>query len=600
MSRIEPKFEMQSFQALFGPNNNYLVPSYQRGYAWGSEQVDQLLDDLNTAYVEDSENYYLLGQSIVCRNGQDWDIVDGQQRLTTLFIIVTHARNVLEPHEDEFDRLHKSRYSGVLSLIQRESNGQLHPSLTAAKPGRAYIELLVEGKPLPDTDTNPSQENIRTAFETFSDWFDKNFPTPDQKFDFLWFVLNKVLILRLELQDVQEALVVFQKMNNRGLVLDNADLLKNLLFIKADESLFDRLSKSWDQASQSIYGSRLKRAKSMEFLLKAMIGVETGQSVSTPNLFKEWQKKLENSDAVHKFATTLDDKALMIARASNNKNFSNQEISETPGTYLFKWVQHLEILLAGMHLEESGYRHLCEIVDDRAMLSMLAGEKNQDLERVLHKWANKISGLLPGADRGEILAASTDVLGNLSTLLGDLRNEVPSLSYTVKTQRDKLRYALARIAQEVEIRAKNVSHANELVFKLTKPNARGVKKFHIDHIFPQSDRQRANWPNQEKAHLIHSIGNLILLHPDDNQDKNDALPNSDITRQVIGGSKLLINQAMRPIDTLGEKSQRELLVIQELQSTEKPSLDSWTDSSVIVRQKTYLDLLVASFERSLT
>lgn len=600
MSRIEPKFEMQSFQALFGPNNNYQVPSYQRGYAWGSEQVDQLLDDLHTAYTEDPENYYLLGQSIVCRNGSDWDIVDGQQRLTTLFILVTHARNVLEPHEDEFDRLHRSRYSGILSLVQRETDGELHPSLTAAKPGRAYIELLVEGKSLPDSDANPSQENIRTAHETFSDWFEKNFPNPTQKFEFLWFVLNKVLILRLELQDVQEALVVFQKMNNRGLVLDNADLLKNLLFIKADEGLFERLSKSWDQASQSIYGSRLKRAKSMEFLLKAMIGLETGQSVSTPNLFKEWQKKLENSDDVHKFATTLDDKAMMIARASHNRNFLNQEINETPGTFLFKWVQHLEILLAGMHLEESGYRHLCELVDDRAMLSMLAGEKNQDLERVLHKWAYKVNKLLPGADRGEILAASNDVLGNLSALLGDLRNEVPSLSYAVKTQREKLRYALARIAQEVEVQAKNVSHANELVVKLTKPTARGAKKFHIDHVFPQSERQRANWPNPDNQALIHSIGNLILLHPDDNQEKNDALPESDVARQVIGGSKLLINQSMRPLDTLGEKSPREIAVLNAIQLGEQPALESWGADQVLARQKTYLDLLVASFERSLT
>jgi hypothetical protein len=446
MPKIEPKYEMMSFQKLFGPDNIYEVPSYQRGYAWGTEQVEQLLDDVQKAHEQDAEGYYLLGQSIVCRNGRRWDVVDGQQRLTTLFILVTHARNVLEDASQDFQRLQKSRFSGILALVQREIDGKLEPSLFAAEAGRNYIKLLVDGLPFPDEPQNPSQAQVQNTHEYFTEWLDRNYSTPLEKFEFLWYLITRVLILRLELTDLTEALIVFQRMNSRGLDLDDADLLKNLLFIKADDSTFDSLSKSWDKAAQSLFSARLKRAKSMEFLLKALIGIKTGESIPTSALFKEWAKFLVDADSVFKFATALNDKAVMLARASNGRNFSNEKVPQAPGTYLFKWVQHLEVLLAGSHLEDSSYKLLAQIVDDRAMLSMLAGEKNQNLERDLHKWAREISGLKSDSDRNEIIAASSGVLSNLPTLFNQLRTEVASYSYEVKTQREKLRYALARVA----------------------------------------------------------------------------------------------------------------------------------------------------------
>lgn len=277
-----PTYDFQTLQELFGGVNRYEVPAYQRGYSWGTEQIEQLLGDLRSAYSDEPDRFYILGQVIVCKQGDTYELVDGQQRLTTLFLLVSLAKNIIGDSALAFGPVQRHQFDGLSALLLREDRdepGQLIPTLLAANAGRAFVKAVATGEPLPPTDSNLTQENIRNSIEIFSEWFKRNYPVEEDLFQFLWFVLTKASVLRLTLENVQEALLIFQKMNNRGLALDDADLLKNLLFIRASEAEFSRLSNAWDKASGSIFKSRLKRAKSMEFLLKAKIGIRTGASV---------------------------------------------------------------------------------------------------------------------------------------------------------------------------------------------------------------------------------------------------------------------------------------------------------------------------------
>src|SRR3954469_17361747 len=68
----------------------FVVPGYQRGYRWGLEEVTRLLDDI----AESDGNYYL--QPVVVKQLHDaWELVDGQQRLTTLRLTLTHIRTYM-------------------------------------------------------------------------------------------------------------------------------------------------------------------------------------------------------------------------------------------------------------------------------------------------------------------------------------------------------------------------------------------------------------------------------------------------------------------------------------------------------------------------
>ena len=600
MSDKRLDFDAKSIDDIFRTGNSYHVPLYQRGYAWsGDEEVKQLLEDLELAFAERPDEFYLLGQAIFCKSEDgSWEVVDGQQRLTTLFLFLTLSWIRLSEAKSNFDFNTRAFVDTITTMVLNIDDGDHSgPRLAVAKSGRSFVEAIISGQELPYEDIDSTQENIRSAVEEIVSWMSRTFEEDKQIVDFTKFVLRKVTILTLVLDDTRQALRVFQKMNNRGLTLDDADLLKNLLFVKATDSEFKKLSDSWDAATQSLFKARLRRVRSMEFLMKALVGIETGKSIPTSKVFDTWELELQDQTVAQAFAYALDNRANALQLATHNKAPDGSIVSETPGTFMFKWVQHLQVLLAGDGFAPRSYKELADVVENRAMLSMLSGEKNQDFERVVHKWSHAIRELSPSATRKEILTASAVVLGNLDELLSDMRREIPKLSYRAQSQRNKLRYVLARTAQAVEAMADSNYLRNELLVQLIQPPSRGVRKYHIDHIYPQSDRQRSNWTGS--VDILQSIGNLTLLHPDDNQAQADMLP-TEIDKQVnFAGSKLIINQALCSDDMLRNVQSRVAAAVQQVKTFGATDLNHWDESQIRARENQYLEILVADFESSL-
>ncbi len=88
-----------------GTAGKFLIPEYQRPYAWTADQVDTLLDDLMeyTDSIEDPDNpdsEYFLGSIVTYRNGKEREVIDGQQRLTTLFLLLRALYKKLENMDD--------------------------------------------------------------------------------------------------------------------------------------------------------------------------------------------------------------------------------------------------------------------------------------------------------------------------------------------------------------------------------------------------------------------------------------------------------------------------------------------------------------------
>lgn len=83
----------------------YLVPDYQREYVWESEQVEQLLNDINTGFSAETKNTpeYFIGSIVVCpREKNIFELIDGQQRMTTLFLIICAIRDYIHPLDEEY------------------------------------------------------------------------------------------------------------------------------------------------------------------------------------------------------------------------------------------------------------------------------------------------------------------------------------------------------------------------------------------------------------------------------------------------------------------------------------------------------------------
>ena len=85
-------FSKQTLQNCFV--QNYVVPDYQREYVWEKTQIDQLLSDMYEAYQENPAKQYFVGTVVVYKSRSKLEVIDGQQRLTTFFIMICALRSI--------------------------------------------------------------------------------------------------------------------------------------------------------------------------------------------------------------------------------------------------------------------------------------------------------------------------------------------------------------------------------------------------------------------------------------------------------------------------------------------------------------------------
>jgi uncharacterized protein with ParB-like and HNH nuclease domain len=242
---MEDIFKPQSLTigALFGNKDAlYQIPRYQRPYSWGEEQLSKLWDDLREA--QQIEPNYFLGSVITAKPEEAsnyLDIVDGQQRLTTLLILLCVCRdlypelnaNVLEKDpfaidssmiktsiklNDRFERLrlktHSHHESDFQDLIIREGKACLN-----TRPYKKELRLEQE----------PKYKFINTA-AFFKEKLEEL--GSEETGLFVNYLFNNVKIIRIDCQSVSFAIKLFQVLNDRGLDLSNSDLIKSFLIGK--------------------------------------------------------------------------------------------------------------------------------------------------------------------------------------------------------------------------------------------------------------------------------------------------------------------------------------------------------------------------------
>lgn len=228
---------------LFGNKDAlYQIPRYQRPYSWNDEQLNKLWDDLREAQQFDPN--YFLGSVISAKPEEAsnyLDIVDGQQRLTTLLILLCVCRdlypnineNIIEQDpfaidattvkssirlNDRFERLrlktHSNHESDFQQLIITEGNAILNK-----RPYKKQIRI---------------EEAPKFKFMNTACFFhEKLIEIGEEETGlFLNYLFNKVKIIRIDCQSVSFAIKLFQVLNDRGLDLSNSDLIKSFLIGK--------------------------------------------------------------------------------------------------------------------------------------------------------------------------------------------------------------------------------------------------------------------------------------------------------------------------------------------------------------------------------
>jgi uncharacterized protein with ParB-like and HNH nuclease domain len=220
----------------------YAVPDYQREYVWETEQVEQLLGDINAELAGNdpaTAPEYFIGSIVVCPAADSvLELIDGQQRMTTLFLLLCAIRDRLS----ELGERPSDALSHQIAATSVDATGREHfryrLNLQYEHSGRILERVAEKALDGPEGETTRSIANIRNAYKATLDFLKQEFAGDPQALrTFYGYLINKVKLIRIQTEDVAKALKIFEIINDRGVGLDSMDLLKNLLFMK----LVDRL-----------------------------------------------------------------------------------------------------------------------------------------------------------------------------------------------------------------------------------------------------------------------------------------------------------------------------------------------------------------------
>lgn len=195
-------------------NKKYIIPIYQRNYAWGQDEIDLLIQDILDALEKNKKKNYYIGSLVVSKRKEGYEVIDGQQRLTTLKLLLSYYNKLYDKSEEiNLDFEHREQSNLSLEKLSLDNSYQENSIEQGFEIIKAYKNKLSE--------------------------------------EFFTFLLNNVIILRTEVPKYTDLNHYFEIMNNRGEQLEHHEVLKARLMSYLDEKNNERklFSLIWDSCS---------------------------------------------------------------------------------------------------------------------------------------------------------------------------------------------------------------------------------------------------------------------------------------------------------------------------------------------------------------
>lgn len=233
-----------------GGTERYCVPAYQRPYCWERDNVEQLLQDILDS-CESADEEYFIG-SLICfkiNEHSKFEIVDGQQRLVSLTLILKSLSEIVNEEQDRQNLLSR--------IIRMPAFGSEHPAepvLEVRQEVRGVYRNIMSGEDFDGKPTNAEKtfmENYACAQEFFKDLDGVTINR------FITHLLFKVQAVFVKTEDEKSAFRLFNVLNNRGIPLSDADLVKNHLFQLASGSQHAEIEERWRDVEKSGGGKHM-------------------------------------------------------------------------------------------------------------------------------------------------------------------------------------------------------------------------------------------------------------------------------------------------------------------------------------------------------
>lgn len=505
--------ENRTYRQLLGNGLVYRVPPFQRQYSWGQEEWEDLWADLQATLPEGGEPAHYLGYLVLqTTDHRIFEVIDGQQRLTTVSLIVLAAMRLLgryvgrqtaaEANQKRLDQL-RSTYIGSLDPVTLTTRNKLSLGYHDDPYYRNYLVTLAD--PLPQRGFPASTQALRLGLE----WFEQRLRdrVTDQAdpgralAQLVETMSDRLFFTVITVADQLNAYKVFETLNARGVRLSATDLLKNYLFAVLDDQphaqhQITELERRWEAMVGRLGGESFP-----DFV---HIHWNSRQGFARPTeLFRSIRQRIVSREEVFALLPALDEDidtylALTQPEGSSWPLAWKQSVREL---LLFGVRQPFALLMAARRrLSDPNFGALLRATVAIAFrANVIGGQYTSQQERIYHQAALQVH-------RGEVT--------RLDQVLSILRPIYPgdrvfradfaekSIRTTQSSQARLVRYILARLERQA-----GGAHLDP-----------GSLAYSLEHLLPQSPQNGWDaFPDRDLDSYIYRLANMVLLEAASNR-----------------------------------------------------------------------------------
>ena len=530
---------LMSFGELFIGSNYYAVPNFQRDFSWTETQIDELWNDITNTINENRQEHFMGAMVVKNSNKPKLRLIDGQQRMTTISLLMCVVRDVaIEKGDQELSIYISEKYLGSRNLrtrktdpklILNEVNNQFYQENFLEPKGIKILkELKNKLRKKGYKSQNKSNKLMVNAYiklhSNIQDYLSNARDISESLIEIEECVKDKLISILISVANEANSYLIFETLNNRGLDLSVADLLKNHLFAKASSRLED-VQKKWIEINREVDKFEVTKFIRHYWLSNYKL-------ISEKDLFREISAKFRTSSDVLNFVNSLRESAEIYSAFknpqspvwnsfnSNTKNYINQLV-------LFQTNQCYPALLAAKEnlSDELFSKTLQMIVVFSFRYNTICGLNPNKLEGVYSEIAKYI--------RKESPKSAKSIFEKLSKLYPkDPDFHKAFQKKTVSANNSKLaRYILSEINRHYLKSKELIANPNEM-------------ELNLEHILPKKPNN--NWlekfSRNDPSQYIYRLGNMTLLDSSVNsklgnrsfQEKSEAFAHSklEITKEV--------------------------------------------------------------------
>ncbi len=592
---MEIKAEVKSITKL--KDYFFLVPDYQREYVWKpDDQVEQFIIDIDNEYESNPalQKSYFIGSIIIVENKGKYDVIDGQQRLTTIILSLCAFRDLLKPLTlDAKQKKYLQTIEELLSDFDINTDETKLRLELQYEESKDYLSKLIQEGNYED-DVTPSIKKMKSAYERLQSHFTEYLnESIESLISYTRYFLTKIELVVIESENLSSALKIFETINQRGAGLNAMDLVKNLLFSESKESEFQKIKDTWKEIIYSLQKCN-EDGSPLRFLRYFLMARYHDGIIREDDIYK-WIISPEGKNATQyekrplQFAKELQKIAKRYADLVNATELVRDggeypNVTRIGFVNKYKSRQHLILLLAlDINAENESLEYLAKQIESFFFFSNTMGIQAKNNEGLFAKWAQELRNIKTTDEIKDVI--STTFMPYIASKVAQFKSDFMNITDGAYNPLYRLRYILGRIENTALQKSGLPLKGNDFYYDLQ-----------IEHILPQTPKDNILPGEFIDIHdyygMIYKLGNITLLESTINQAVNtfNDLTNNwfEKKQQEYIKSDIITTNLLNHEYCIGKNT-----AINKFKADYNYSFELWNKQNIVDRQKILMEL---SFE----